>query len=348
MNRSYTVEQLAAIVGGTLRGAGSATIHGVADIVAVGAEQASWVSSSKYAGKAATSAAGVLLVPKAFGETPCPAILCDNIDRSVAKLLDAFAPPPSKPPLGVHPTAMVDPGAKLGREVRIGPHVVIESGAVIGDRCVLHAGVSIAEGATLGDDCELLPNVVVRERCRLGHRVIIHPNSCIGADGFGYYFDQGRHNKVPHTGGVMIEDDVEIGACCCVDRAKFGHTTIGAGTKIDNQVHVAHNVKIGRGCLLLAQSGVAGSARIGDFCVLAGRAATLDGVVVGDGATIATYGCAVRDIAAKQTVSGFPAQEHRDELRERAMVRRLPKLLEEMKALAERVAQLEGSTDHRP
>lgn len=348
LSKSHSVEQLASIVGGVLRGSGAATIRGVADIADAGADQASFVTHPKFAEKVATSRAGVLLIPKGFGETPGPAILCEQVERSVAKLLGAFLPEPSRPPRGVHPSAIVDSSAKLGRDVSIGPCVVIDPGATIGDRCVLHAGATVGAGSSLGEDCELLSNVVVGERCRLGHRVVIHPNSCIGGDGFGYYFDQGRHHKVPHTGGVIIEDDVEIGACCAVDRAKFGHTIVGAGTKIDNQVHVAHNVKIGRGCLLLAQSGVAGSTRIGDFCVFAGRASAINGLTIGDGATLATYACADKDVPPGATVSGFPAQEHRAELRERATIRRLPKLIEEFKQLVERVEQLEGSTHHRP
>jgi len=345
---SYTVEQLAAIVGGTLRGPGSGVIRGVADLGAAQADQASWVSRDKFAEHVATSRAGVVLVPKTFGDAPMPVILCAHIDRSVAKLLGAFATGRSQPPLGVHATAVVDPGAKLGDAVRIGPHVVIESGAVIGARSVLHAGVYIGGGSTVGDDCELFPGVIVLDGCTIGSRVVIHPNSVIGGDGFGYYFDQGRHNKVPHTGGVIIEDDVEIGACSCVDRSKFGHTIVGAGTKIDNQVQVAHNVQVGRHCVLAGQTAIGGSGRVGDFGVLGGRVAVVDGGSIGDRTRVAAIAVVTHDVPAGSIVSGFPAQEHRKELRERAAVRRLPKLLEEIKQLARRVEQLEASAHHRP
>jgi UDP-3-O-[3-hydroxymyristoyl] glucosamine N-acyltransferase len=348
MSRTYTVGQLADVVGGTVRGDPNGVIRGVADVSEAGSDQATWVSREGYAEKLAGSRAGVVLVPADFSDTPMPAILCAKIEPSVAKLLGAFATPISKPDPGIHPTAVVHASARIGPSPAIGPHVVIDADVRIGASCVIHAGVFIGRGTAIGDNCLLWPNVVIRDGCAVGHRVIIHPNSVIGADGFGYYFDGGRHNKVPHIGGVILEDDVEIGACTCVDRSKFGYTVVGAGTKIDNQVQVAHNVRIGRHCVLAGQTGIAGSSRIGDYCVLGGRAGVLDNVTVGDRATIAAIATADKDVPAGMTVSGFPARDHREELRERALVRRLPKLAEQLKDLIHRVEQLEASTHHHP
>ena len=348
MSRTYTVGQLADVVGGTVRGDASVVIRGVADVSEAGPDQATWVNRQAYADKLKDSRAGAVLVPTNFGDTPMPAILCEQIEPSVAKLLGAFATPVSKPDPGIHPTAVIHPSARIGPGPSIGPHVVIDADVQIGERCVIHAGVFIGRGTAIGDNCLLWPNVVIRDGCAVGHRVIIHPNSVIGADGFGYYFDEGRHNKIPHIGGVILEDDVEIGACTCVDRSKFGYTVVGAGTKIDNQVQVAHNVRIGRHCVLAGQSGIAGSVRIGDYCVFGARAASLDNVAVGDRVTVAGLAVVDKDIPAGLLVSGFPARDHREELRERALVRRLPKLAEQLKDLIHRVEQLEASTHHHP
>jgi UDP-3-O-[3-hydroxymyristoyl] glucosamine N-acyltransferase len=348
MSPTYTIEQLAALVGGTLRGAGGGTIRGVADVREAGADQATWVSRGKFVERLTKSAAGVVLVPVAFGETPMPAILCPNIERSVAALFSAFARPVSRPDPGIHPAAIVHPSAKIGEAPAIGAHAVIDAGVTVGARCVIHPGVFVGRDTAIGDDCQFWPNVVIRDGCRIGHRVVIHSCSVIGADGFGYYFDQGRHHKIPHIGGVILEDDVEIGACACVDRSKFGATIVGTGTKIDNQVQVAHNMRVGRHVVIAGQAGCAGSARLGDYCVVGARAVVLDNVTVDDRVTLASCAVADKDVPSGLVVSGNPAQDHREELRERAMVRRLPKLVEQLKELERRVESLETSAHHRP
>lgn len=348
MSRTYTVGQLAEIVGGKVRGDATVVIRGVADVSEAGPTDATWVNREKYAEKLKSSRAGAVLIPTDFGETPIPAILCEKIELSVAKLLGAFASPVSRPDAGIDPSAIIHPSARIGVNPSIGPNVVIDADVRIGASCVIHAGTFIGRGTTIGDDCLLWPNVVIRDGCRIGHRVNIHSNSVIGADGFGYYFDDGRHNKIPHIGGVILEDDVEIGACTCVDRSKFGNTVVGAGTKIDNQVQVAHNVHIGRHCVLAGQSGLAGSARTGDYCVFGARACALDNIAIGDRVTVAGLAIVDKDIPDGLMVSGFPARDHREELRERALVRRLPKLVEQLKELIHRVEQLETSTHHNP
>jgi len=348
MSRKYTLGQLADIVGGKVRGDAAVVIQGVADVSEAGPQDATWVNREKYAEKLTSSRAGAVLVPADFAATPMPAILCVKIERSVAKLLGAFALPVSRPDPGIHPSAVIHSSARIGANPSIGPYVVIDADVRIGASCVVHAGTFIGRGTTIGDDCLLWPNVVIRDGCRLGHRVIIHPNSVIGGDGFGYYFDEGRHNKIPHVGGVILEDDVEIGSCTCVDRSKFGYTVVGAGTKIDNQVQVAHNVRIGKHCVLVGQAGLAGSTRTGDYCVFGARACALDNLAIGNRVTLAGFSVADKDIPDGLMVSGFPARDHREELRERALVRRLPKLAEQLKELIHRVEQLEASTHHHP
>lgn len=346
--KSYAIAQLAELVGGRVRGDGAAFITGVANLEDAGPNQAVWVSRAQYAAKVSASAAGVVLVPASFGATPMPAILCDDIHDSVARLLAAFATPEFRPAPGIHPTAVIDSTASLGERVSIGPHVFIGPGARIGDGCVLHAGVFIGRGTTLGVDCLLWANTVVRDGCRLGDRVTLHPCAVIGADGFGYYLKNGSLHKVPHTGGVVLEDDVEVGACTCVDRSKFGDTIVGRGTKIDNLVQIAHNVRIGPNCVLAGQAGVGGSTKIGSGCSLGGMVGIIDNLVVGDGASIGAGSLVTRNIEAGQAVTGWPVQEVAKALRSQALIARLPELAAQIKELLARVERLESSTDHHP
>ena len=344
MNRSFTVTQLAEIVGGTVRGDGKVKITGVSDVVEATPEVATWITSTKFVGALEKSRAGAVLVPVGFGQTPMPAILCERVDRSVAKLLGAFAPPIPSPAPGIHPSAIVDETVQIGEGAAIGPCVVLCAGVTVGPSTHIHAGVYIGDGASVGRDCVFWPNVVIREGCIIEDRVTIHSNAVIGADGLGFYFDEGKHNKIPHIGAVHLESDVEIGACSCVDRAKFGYTVVGRGTKIDNLVQLAHNVRIGEHSVLAAQCGISGSVRIGDYCILGGRAGAVDQVSIGDRARLAGgISIATKDVQPGSTVSGFPAQDHALELREHASLRRLPALTAQVKKLAARIEQLELS-----
>jgi UDP-3-O-[3-hydroxymyristoyl] glucosamine N-acyltransferase len=219
--------------------------------------------------------------------------------------------------------------------VRIGPNVVIGAGARVGHRTVLHANVFVGDQTTIGDDCELFPNVVVRERCALGNRVVIHAGSILGSDGFGYRWDGQRHAKVPQIGRVVIEDDVELGSCVCVDRAKFGVTRVGRGSKVDNLVQIGHNADLGPHCILAGQSGVAGSVRLGQGVMLGGQCAVRDHVRMHDGSMLGPCSGAMDDVEAKQIVTGLPAIPHRQFLREQAAMRHLPELRTQVRKLQE-------------
>lgn len=346
MNKSYPLAEIAKWVSGVVRGDASTRISGVCSLDEADSSQIAWLADEKYTPQVKNSRAAAVVVPKHFGATPMPAILCDDPSVAIITILGKFAPPIPRPAVGVHPAALVSPSARLGRDVAVGPFAVIEAGAVIGDRTVLHAQVFVGPDVRIGADCELWPQVVIRERCSLGDRVIIHPNCTIGADGYGYQYMGGRHVKIPQIGGVEIEDDVEIGANSTVDRAKFGVTRIGRGTKIDNLVQVAHNVRTGPNCLIVAQCGIAGSARLGQGVVLGGKVGLRDHISIGDAAVVAACACVSKDVPAGRTMIGSPAVEHEQFIRERAKVRRLPEMAEQLRALIKRVEQLEASADH--
>jgi len=275
-----------------------------------------------------------------------PAILCEKLERSVAKLLSLFTPPWPRPEPGVHPSAVVAPTARLGADTAVGPHVVIGEGAIIGDRTVFHAGVHVGAECKLGHSCVLWDHVVVRERCTLGDRVILHPHVVIGGDGFGYYFADGVHQKIAHGGIVRIEDDVEIGAGTTVDRAKFGATMIGRGTKIDNLVQIGHNVVVGENCLIVAGVLIGGSAVLKDRVTLGGNAGIKEHNTLEEGVRVAAHSCVWGDVAAGSFVSGIPARDNRQYLRGLALAARLPELHEQVRELTERLKNLEAATDH--
>jgi UDP-3-O-[3-hydroxymyristoyl] glucosamine N-acyltransferase len=269
-----------------------------------------------------------------------PVLPVDDADLAMATIAELFAPPIPRPACGVDPSATVAPTARLAERVALGPNVFVGEGAQIGAGTILHAGVFVGEHVSIGQDCELFPNVVVRERCRLGNRVIIHACSAIGSDGFGYRWDGQKHAKIPQIGSVEIEDDVEIGSCSCVDRAKFGVTRIGRGSKIDNLVQVAHNVRIGPHCIMAGQAGVAGSVTLGAGAVLGGQCAVRDHVSMGDRAALAACSGAMEDVPAAQVVSGLPAIPHRQFLREQAALRELPDLRLEVRKLRQELEDL--------
>ena len=233
-------------------------------------------------------------------------------------------------------------GEALGESVAVGPFVFIGERAHIGARTVLHAGVYVGDDVTIGEDCELFPNVTLRERLTLGKRVIIHAGSVLGTDGFGYRWDGSQHQKIPQIGTIIIEDDVEIGSCVCIDRAKFSTTHVGRGTKIDNLVQIGHNVQVGPHCIIVGQAGLAGSSQLGTGVVLGGQTAVRDHITIGDGAMAAACSAIAEDVEAKQVVSGTPALPHRQSLREQAALRRLPDLVVQVRKLQEELDALKG------
>ncbi|NLX12559.1 MAG: UDP-3-O-(3-hydroxymyristoyl)glucosamine N-acyltransferase [Phycisphaerales bacterium] len=346
MSKSYTLAEIAKWVGGVVRGDAGRRITGVSCIAEASPTEITWLAHDKYIPELRSSRAAAVVVHERFGETPMPAILVADPELAMTGVLDHFAEPVPRPPMGVHPTACVAATASLGPRVAVGPYAVIGENVRIGEQSVIHAHVVIGEQATIGRTCELWPGVVVRERCRLGDRVIVHANTTIGADGFGYRFTGTAHAKVPQIGIVEIGDDVEIGANCCIDRAKFGSTRVGSGTKIDNLVQIAHNVRIGESCLIVAQCGIAGSTHLGRGVVLGGQVGVRDHVHLHDGVQAAACCCISKDVPARTVVNGIPAIDNRQYLREQATVRKLPQMADQIKDLIKRIEQLESTTDH--
>lgn len=327
--RVLTASSIAATVGGTLTGDPGARVSAVAPLDRALPHHVTFLSSARYASLLAGANAGVLLVSPALADVPGAArariVVANPYEAMLSLLADLYPATPHAS--GIHPTAVIGRGALIGAGVAVGPYVVIGAGARVGARVHLHAHVVLGDGVTIGDDCELHESVTCYAGTSLGDRVCVHAGVRLGSDGFGYVFRNQAHEKIPHVGRCIVEHDVEIGANSTVDRGSFDDTVIGAGTKIDNLVQVAHNVRIGRLCLIMSQVGIAGSVHIGDGAILAGQVGVSGHHVIGAGARLAAQAGVFGDIPAGQTWSGYPARPHRDALRAQAALFRLPSLL---------------------
>jgi UDP-3-O-[3-hydroxymyristoyl] glucosamine N-acyltransferase len=345
-----TVRELAECLGARLIGEaadGQREVAAVMPADAAGAGDLTFVTDPRHEAAAARSAAAAVLVSRQIEGLSKPQLLVEDVNAALIQALNRFAPKHKGPPEGVDSSARLGARVQLGQGVSIGPHVVIGDDVTIGDHTVLGGGCGIGERCTIGAHCRLDGNVVVYHDCRLGNHVVIQANSTIGSVGFGYALINGAHTLVPHHGGVVIEDFVEIGANCCVDRAKFGNTIIGAGTKIDNLVQIAHNVVIGRCCLVAAQVGIAGSCRLGDGVVLAGQVGLADNIEIGSGTMVGAQSGVMSSVAPGQKVAWSPALEVKEAARIVAHILRLPELARQVKRLTARVKELEAAKDHQ-
>jgi len=352
MAESMTLDQIAELIGSAAPPQdGRRIITGIAALDCAGSFDLSYLGSDQYLKDFQSTQAGAVIVQKRVKLPPeernTAVLVVDDAELALAKVLSAFAPPIPRPPIGIDPTAKIASTVMMGEDVAVGPHVVLGERVQIGSAAVLHAGVFIGDDTKLGDHCELFPGAVVRERITLGHRVVIHSGSVLGSDGFGYRWDGSRHVKIPQIGTVIIGDDVEIGSCVCIDRAKFGATKIGSGTKIDNLVQIAHNVEIGEHCIIVGQAGIAGSAKLGRGVVLGGQVAVRDHIIIGDGAMVAATSGIAEDVPPKSIVSGTPALPHRQSLREQAALRDLPDLRNRVKQLKDQLDEMQKKLDER-
>jgi UDP-3-O-[3-hydroxymyristoyl] glucosamine N-acyltransferase len=332
-----TLREIASLVAGQINPEHEALeIQRPASLVEAGDGDIAFYGNAKYLPALRATQAAAVLVPLGFTDTITAAcVRVDDPGAAFAKLLASFAPEPIPFPAGIHPTAVVDATATIDPSVHVGAGAIVESGAVIEAGAVIGAQCYIGHQATLGEGCILHPRVTIRERCKLGKRVQIHSGAVIGADGFGYELKDGRHVKIPQTGIVQIDDDVEIGANTTVDRARFGRTWIQTGAKIDNLVQIAHNVRIGAHSIICSQVGVSGSTRIGSYVTLAGQAGIVGHIEIGDQAIVAAQCGLSRNLKAGEIVCGSPARPIQDWKEQAAMVNRLGKLYERVKKLEE-------------
>jgi UDP-3-O-[3-hydroxymyristoyl] glucosamine N-acyltransferase len=342
---SITAAELAERLGGALAGDPACVVRDVATLELAGPESLSWVGNADLMPRLAASKAGVALIPSGCDAPPGrTTIRVSDPDLAVCEALRALAPPTPRIPQGIDPTARVAADAVV-ESACIGPQVYVGEQSVIGPGTQLHPGVYVGPHCRIGRECVLWPNVVVREYTTIGDRVVIHPSATLGADGFGYHQRGGKYVKIPQIGRVVIEDDVEIGAGTCIDRARSGVTHIGRGTKIDNLVQIGHNVQIGEDCIVVSQCGISGSTTLGSHVVLAGQVGLIDHLRIGDNVVVAAKSGVAEDVPAGKVYRGIPAVENSAFARQAVGIRRLPKMIEQLRELARRVAKLESAAN---
>ena len=336
---------LAALVQGNIIGDAAKLISGAAPFELAGEDEISVAGSAKFLKQIDTCQAGAIIVPRDFICKAHILVQVDNPMVAFAKILQYFHPP-SQPEAGIHPDAVVGTDFKYGQKVTIGPQVVVGRNVTVGDRVWLQPGAIVGDEVIIGDDVVIYPNVTILERCIVGNRVIIHAGTVIGSDGFGFAPDGKCYHKIPHTGIVQIDDDVEIGANNTIDRGTFGKTHIGRGVKTDNLVHIAHNVSVGENTVLVAQVGISGSVTIGKNAILAGQAGVAGHLTIGDGATVGPQTGVGKPVPDGQIVSsGIPEMPHRLWLRVQRMIPKLPEFSKRLAGLEKKFKRLEEKMD---
>lgn len=349
MALAYTTQRILEILGSDCEAVGAyeGTIQGIASLSEAQAGDLSFLGNPKYRAAVADSQASVLLVPKDYEEAPkagqlylklenpsfALALICRDIEGTLLP----------KPPAGIHPSAVVESGAEVSPEASIGAFCYIAAGAKVG-AAVLESHVSVGRSAQVGDGAHIFSRVSIGDYCVIGERNRLLAGCVIGSDGYGYEYLEGAHQRVPQIGNVVTEADVDVGANSTIDRARFGSTRIGAGTKIDNQVQIAHNVRVGRHCLIVAQVGISGSTVLGDGVVVGGQAGIAGHLKVGSGAMIAGGTAVVSDIESQSKVRGYPAMPMMQFNRMAVLQRKLPDLFKRFDQLEKRVECLPVET----
>jgi UDP-3-O-[3-hydroxymyristoyl] glucosamine N-acyltransferase len=332
--------EIAAKIGGELIGSGEIVISGINSAERAREDELTFAENPKYFAAAEKSPAAAVIVSE-NAVTSKALVRVGNVRAALARALAIFFPP-EQPEPGIHPGAVIHPTAVIDASASIGPHSVIGAGARIGAKSVLLGGNHIGRDCVLGEEVWLYPNVVLYARTQVGDRVVIHAGTVIGSDGYGYVFDAGRHAKLLQLGNVEIGPDVEIGSNASIDRAAFGSTKIGAGTKIDNLVHVAHNVVFGKHCLIMGQCGFAGSTELGDYTVIASQSGIAGHLKLGRQARVGAKSGVMRDVADGETVLGIPALPHKQTKRQWIAQQQLPEIIRRMRELEEQVRALQS------
>lgn len=332
----FTASNLAELIGGEVVGDGSVILTGIAPADVASAGDLTFAEKPSYLAAAEAGQASAILVPRSFESVTKVLIRVKDARIAIAKVLPLFFPP-EKHAMGIHASAVVDSSAQIDATASVGPHCVVGAGVSLGKNSVLMGGNHIGRDSHVGDNVCLHPNVVLYARTQIGNRVSIHAGTTIGSDGYGYVFDQGHHRKMLQVGNVVIHDDVEIGSNTSIDRGALGSTVIGQGTKIDNLVHVAHNVVMGRHCLIMGQVGFAGSTQLSDYVVIASQSGIGGHLKLGAQSTIGAKSGVMRDVAAGDTVLGYPSSSDKQAKRQWIAVSKMPDALRRLKSLEKRM-----------
>ncbi len=335
-----TVYEIAEEIQGRISGDGNTEIKSLSGIKEAQPGDITFVANSKYSSLVAKTKASAIICPEGFEAEGKTLIHTSNPSLAFSRIVPLFIPEQPQVQTGIHPTAIIAEDVSLGGNVSIGPYAVVENGVKIEANTIIGSHCFIGHHSVIGQDCCLYAHVSVRERVVIGHRVIIHCGTVIGSDGFGFVNIEGRHEKIPQIGIVEICDDVEIGSNVTIDRARFDKTVIGKGTKIDNLVQIAHNVRIGENCIIIAQVGISGSDIIEDRVVLAGQAGLAGHLTIGEGAVVAAQAGVVGSVPPHTVVSGYPAKPHQTAKRINAYVQRLPVYIKRINELQNKIEKL--------
>lgn len=339
-----TVQELAAFLGGTVIGNGDAVIEDVKGLAEAGRQDITF-AVDPYTEYLPQVHAGAVIVEKEVPAGDNTLVVVENPRLAFSQLLVLFHPRQSVAS-GIHPTAIIDDSAVIGKDTAVMAYAVIGKNVKIGDHCTIYPSVFIGDNVTIGSGTTIYPGAVIHENCVLGQRDVIRAHAVIGGEGFGFATENGKHTRIPQIGNVEIGDDVEIGACTCIDNATLGSTKVASGTKVDNLVHLGHNVEIGEDCFIIAQTGIAGSTKAGNHVIFAGQTGCTGHITIGDNAVFAGKTGITGNIKGGQVYAGFPARPHMEWSRTQVYLKHLPEMAKTIKALEKKIAELEKKAEN--
>ena len=336
------ISEIAKIIGAEIIGDPNVTVKNINGITEADSGDLTFIMVDKYLSYFKDTKASAVLIKKELKqpEGRVAQLVVDDPQGAIDTLIASFSPPPIVFEPGIHPTAIVASDAILGKNVSVQPYAIIEAGVTIGDNCVIGAYCYVGHYTVLGNNVKLYPNVIIRERCSLGNNITIHSGTVIGADGFGYHRVDGKHVKIPQIGTVEIEDDVEIGANTCIDRARFDKTLVKKGTKIDNLVQIAHNCEVGENCIICGFGALSGSAKLGNNVIIAGQAGIIGHVKIADNTIVGAQCGVTKEITEAGFYIGSPATPHMTYKKRESVVVKLPELQKQIKQMQKQIDEL--------